>query len=198
MGEYLDTHGMWAHRFLTYDDLVRVALIVREPGRSAGRRVGTPVQPADLYPTIMNALLGETGELPDASLRDLIELSESEDAQRAAIVEYAGPSGEVVRRMRRQNNPVVMHRASPQIAVVQGGFKFIRSGDGRRELYDLIRDPGELLNLCDTNAETAARLDERISEWLKRSPQYVPDRREGDAIDPDVQRALRSLGYIGE
>ena len=63
---------------------------------------------------------------------------------------------------------------------------------------DLVRDPGELVNLYETNAETAARLDEYISEWLKRSPQYIPDRREGETIDPAVQRALRSLGYIGD
>lgn len=197
-GEYLDTHGMWAHRYLTYDDLVHVALIIREPGRSAGMRVATPVQPADLYPTILKAVLGETGELPDSSLRDLIALAQAEDAQRATIVEYAGPIRNIVQRMRRQKDPVVMHRASPQIAVVQGGFKFIRSGDGRRELYDLTRDPGELVDLFETNAETAARLDEYISEWLKRTPQYVPDRREGEAIDPGVQRALRALGYIDE
>ena len=27
-GEYLDTHGMWDHRFLTYDDVSRVALLL--------------------------------------------------------------------------------------------------------------------------------------------------------------------------
>ena len=58
-GEYLDTHGLWAHRFLAYQDLAHVALLLREPERQTPRRVSAAVELSDLHATVLRAALGD-------------------------------------------------------------------------------------------------------------------------------------------
>jgi arylsulfatase A-like enzyme len=74
-GEHLGEHGIWGHRLMAYNDIAHIAVILREPGRTRGVRVSTPVQPSDLFGTILNATIGTDGGLPHSDARDLIALA---------------------------------------------------------------------------------------------------------------------------
>ena len=196
-GENLDNHGMWGHRFLTYDTLARVSLLIREPGRREGRRITTPVQLSDLHPTVLNAVIDDP-TVPDTETAcDLLELAARGGADRVAITEYATPEPPTVKAFLERGDTEAVHRTQPQIAAGDGRFRYIASSDGRRELYDLANDPGELHNLIDTRRDEAERLAAHIDAWLDRVPQYEPS-RPGAAppMPPEVVEALRSLGYI--
>jgi arylsulfatase A-like enzyme len=53
--EFLD-HGAWEHGHSLFDELVRVPLVVKYPGRrEAGRRVARQVQLVDVLPTILKS-----------------------------------------------------------------------------------------------------------------------------------------------
>lgn len=198
-GEYLGTHGMWEHRCLVYDDVAHVPLILREPGRKRGLRITTPVQQSDLYTTLIKAALGTPPAQTGPFAADLFEIAAAGSRPRNAVILYGGPGDLVAEDFRASKNPEVLRRLLPQQAVVDGRFKYIASGDGRRELYDLQSDPGELNNLIGREPATAARLGAYLDAWEKKVPQYQPaDDDSSSALDPETIDALRGLGYIGD
>lgn len=197
-GEYLGTHGMWEHRCQVYDDVAHVPLILREPGRKSGLRITTPVQQSDLYTTIIKAALGTPPAETGPFAADLFEIAAAGGRPRNAVILYGGPGDLVAEDFRASKNPEVLRRLLPQQAVVDGRFKYIVSGDGRRELYDLREDPQELRNLIEERPGPAKRLGAFLDAWLKRIPKHTP--AGGDTprdLDPDTIEALRGLGYIG-
>ncbi len=198
-GEYLDTHGMWSHVFLTYQDLVHVPLLVREPGRQEGLRVAGPVQLSDLYATVLNATLGIPPTGPGHGSRDLISLARSAGSPRIAVTEYGGPDHDWIPEMRRQRNLEVDHRIQAQMAVQDQRFKYIISNDGRRELYDMAADPGELHNLLEAQPAKAQQLARQLQEWLEAVPKYQSARsQDAPELSPEVLEQLRSLGYVND
>lgn len=198
-GEYLGTHDMWSHCYQTYNDVAHVPLIIRQPGQTEGRRVSTPVQPSDLYPTLINAALGRSERASSHYGRDLIELANGGDAMRMAVVEYYGPGRRQVEKLRRHRDPVLDHRAQAQFAVGDDRFKFLLSEDGVRELYDISVDPGELDNLVGERIYEVRRMHSYLKTWLKQIPAYVPSRdSRPDGMSETTRDALRGLGYLGD
>ncbi len=196
-GEYLGEHGMWSHRFLAYNDVSHVTMMMREPGRNSGTRVDDPVQLADLYPTIINVTDVTSPSSAGADAHDLLAATGERDPSRVAITEYRGPSVSALRRVRAANTVEALHRAKPQIAAQGRRFKILASSDGTRELYDLLSDPAETHNLYTSDHPEARRLDAYINGWKHRVPEFQPTHVRGAELAPDVIDALRSLGYLG-
>ncbi|RMF72448.1 MAG: hypothetical protein D6744_16820, partial [Planctomycetota bacterium] len=192
-GEYLDSHGMWSHHFLTYEELTHVPLIVRPPGTTVGARVPVPVQLSDLYATIVRAALGADAFEPTPDSRDLLAPNGA-DSARIAVIECYGPEPSARVRLQRKTDPVVRHRATAQIAAVAQRYKYIRSEDGWRELFDLAADPGEETNIISSHRAVANRLDAFLNDWLRRVPEYVPKHR--PEARSDALETLKALGYV--
>lgn len=199
-GEYLHTHGMWGHRYLAYDDVSRVALMVRPPGVSSGERVAAAVSLADLFATIVRATLGDDagnamGDGPAGLSRDL--LSPERDAERMAVVEYSGPTPTKMAHGKSVGIETGGHRDYPQIAAANARYKFIISQDKTRELFDIITDPDESNNLIDSKPEVGDQFAAFIDTWLERTPRYTPkDDEAGDAVSKLID-SLNDLGYAG-
>ena len=198
-GEYLDTHRMWSHRFLLYNDLTRVPLLVSEPGRSGSKHVGTAVQLSDIYPTVLRFALGEDYVPAKGDARDLLAVASSSDPSRIVISEHGAYGPEARKRFQHDNSPEILHRFAGQLAAQDTRFKFIFSSDGRRELFDLRRDPGELEDRRYLYAADTQRLDAYLQQWLETVPRFQPspDDRD-DPFTPGLSKELRGLGYLGD
>ena len=194
-GEYLGTHGMWAHRFLTYQDVSHVTMLLREPGRTVGRRSSAVVQPSDLYRTVLDVVDGRQGNGGTADLFAMAE--EAGQANRYAVTEYNGPSPEMFNRIDNRYTDTLRHRVQPQTAVQDERFKYMESADGTLELYDLVGDPGELNNIIGDAPEEARRLAAYLEQWRETVPVYDSKSTTRPAVmDPAVREALESLGYL--
>ena len=86
-------------------------------------------------------------------------------------------------------------------SVVFDGMKYIRSlGSGRKELYDLNRDPEERSNLIHEapdkaeKAETILTEHQEVSNRLREHFQLDKGEREG--LDQEALDRLKSLGYV--
>lgn len=198
-GEYLDTHGMWSHRFLAYNDLTHVALMIREPGRTAPLRIATPVQPSDLFSTILQ-FAGSMFDRPSPYVsRDLLAVAERGGEDRIVISECGGPIKWFRDRIKNINDPVISHLATPQVTAQDGRFKYMASGDGMVELFDLTTDPNETRNVYADYPAEVDRLTAYIREWMENVPPYAPsDSDTHEDAAPDFIEALRSLGYLGD
>lgn len=196
-GEYLGGHGMWEHRYLTYQDLAHVVTILNPPGDPSPRTINRPTQLSDLFATV-HAFAGPQAPQPvRLNARDLFASNKAATEPRFAVCEFAGPARDDLRWIRRRNDPELQHRAAPQVAVVGPRYKLMVSESGRRELYDLLTDPAEKVNLLEQLPQEAERLAEALAGWRERTAAYEPS---GDAIEdlsPETLRSLRSLGYLG-
>ena len=171
-GEGLGQHGEDQHSILLYAEALRVPLIVKLPVRArAGETIDTPVQLADLLPTVTQ-LLG----LPapsDVAGRSVLDLGE-----------------EGARRIYSETlYPRLSLGWSELRSLVDGRWHFIRGV--RDELYDLERDPAETRDVAGTETAAAARLGaemERAHALAVPAPESVP---------PDVAERLAALGYVG-
>ena len=64
------------------------------------------------------------------------------------------------------------------------------------ELFNLIEDPGEQDNLAEESFDIALSLHRELERWQKASG-VDPDLSDLE-LDPDVEEALRELGYIDD
>ena len=155
-GDLCGGHGMIDKHYVMYDDVVRVPLLLRWPGRlPAGRVVHTQVTAAlDLAVTFCAA-----AGLPVPATfvgRDLIEL--------AAAGEGAGPEGGPVFATYHGNQ----FGLYSQRMVRTPHWKYVWNATAEDELYDLAADPGEIANLAaePLQAATLAELRRTLALWM--------------------------------
>lgn len=198
-GEYLDTHGLWSHHVLTYQDLIHVPLMIQTPGQTVGQRSTALAQQTDVYPTILNFALGASTAPSTRDSRDLLEHAAAAGGERIGIAECAGPRIIEARVMLASRDPKIRHRASSQIAATDGRWKYIESSNGLRELFDLEADAGELNNLATTHGEQLRRFENYVKGWLASTPAYQPPPGANNPanLTPEQLQTLKSLGYVG-
>src|SRR6185503_11547901 len=171
-GEGLGQHGEEQHSILLYAEALRVPLLVKLPGRRrAGETVDTPVQLADILPTV-TSLLGLPVPSGVAS-RSLLD---------------PGAVGE--RRIYSETlYPRLALGWSELRSLVDTRWHFIRGV--RDELYDLESDPGETRDLAARENAVASRLR---AELDSAHPLQVPT---PEAVPREVAQRLAALGYVG-
>ncbi|HXV59798.1 MAG TPA: sulfatase [Vicinamibacteria bacterium] len=188
-GEGFLEHGLMNHGNSVYDELVRVPLLVRFPrGRFAGRRVETPVELMDITPTVLE-LLGEErlAVAQGDSLGGLLEKGEDESR---FVYAYDGDADSVrTAEWKLIKNPPNRARRIP------------RALPGEYELYDLVRDPGEMHNLAPRMSERVSTMTraleemERINDELRGKVQTELGVHPIELTETEKER-LRTLGYI--
>ncbi len=153
-GDFCGGHGMMDKHYAAYDDIVRVPLIMRLPGQLAAK--GTcdsfVCHSIDLASTICAAAGIEP---PGAYMgRDLIKLAGGNDLehQDVAFSMYQGcQMGLWSWRMARNRR-----------------WKYVYHATAEPELYNIEKDPGELINRAkDTECRTIAEdLRLRLLDWM--------------------------------
>ncbi len=209
-GENLGDHGHVSHVFSLNETLTRVPLLVHYPPRfPAGVRIATPVLLIDLFPTLLAAAGMDRGHAVDGRL--LPRRPDDAPPARPRFAEYYYP-WENIRFMMKvfQGDVPGIARLERRLrSVTEGDLKLVWGSDGRNELYDLARDPGEDTNLIDDPSRAPERdallrsLDAFVEEHGGRTPisrfdPAHPDRQpgEGGTLDPETVRQLEELGYL--
>ena len=171
-GEGLMDHGEEEHGVLLYREAIEVPLVIKLPSaRRAGESISTPVQLADLAPTVLS-LLGL--ELPAASTgRSLFSLGDGAE-ERPIYAETFYPR--------------LHYGWSEQLSLVRGRFHYIEGPSP--ELYDIVADPGETSDLLRQEGPTAAEM--RAQLGAMRRELAAPTES-----DQETQRQLAALGYLG-
>lgn len=192
-GEHLGEHQLMDHQYSVYEPLLRVPLVVRFPtALRKAARVGHLVQTLDIFPTVLDVLGISKSAMPQLQGCSLLD---RELPDRVALAEYLAPNLEVLERRFPYLDHAPFNRALRSVRC--GHHKYIWSSDGRDELFDLERDPGELHNLIEHQPELAAEL-RREMESLVGNLEHSES--EADSVlaedDPEVIRRLQDLGYL--
>ncbi|MDP2311133.1 MAG: sulfatase [Pseudomonadota bacterium] len=178
-GESLTEHDyLFDHGDNLYDPSLRVPWIVRfPPTATAGVRVPCQVGGVDLTPTVLD-LVGLVDNVPREGVSRVSELRGG--PCRELPVYASTVAGRLVadpptdHALRGQGRKLILH---------QGGA----TGAGGAELYDLVADPGESVNLAPNEVSDAmsALLEARVAGATVTSPE----------LDTETAAMLKALGY---
>ena len=180
-GEGLEEHGEPSHSYFVYETVMRVPLILWGPSDlPKGRRVAAPVRTVDVAPTALD-LLG-VPPLPAAQGRSLVPLITGAKTD-LGLVGY----GEATRFNATFGLP-------PLRFVRDGRWKYIHKVNP--ELYDVVADPGELVNRASEEPAVVERLRSELESMLRLAPPAPRDARA--EIDAATARELMALGYVAQ
>jgi arylsulfatase A-like enzyme len=181
-GEEFWEHGGHGHGHSQYNELLEVPLIVKLPGFSRRGEVRAVVSTTSVGPTMLElAGLAQGDGTSAPSLVPLIRTAPPPPWQQPVF-------------------STAQFLFDRKEAVFFRGSKWIWSPlNGKTELFDLDRDPGEfspVTSFADERAEEARRLfeeNEREAASLREKLGIVAGVA---AVDPDTLRRLRALGYV--
>jgi len=189
-GEGLWDHGYAGHNRDVFEEEVRVPLVVRWRGQVApGRRVAEPVHLVDVLPTILAACGVAAPPSGVAGLDLLAALSAAPTLSADRLIYLTRPYFSEGGRRRR------LSQVGWGFGIRRGSWKLIEAAEeGRLDLYDLTRDPGEKNDLVADDTARAAELAGLIETWRDTETAQVGERPL--EVPRDVRRQLRALGYV--
>lgn len=165
-GEEFGEHGLFYHRNLPYEELVRVPLVFKSDVVSSGT-CEDQRQLLDICPTVL-----ERHSVPQPP-------------------EFSGDS-----LLEPTDNPIVATRInsnkSVDVAVCKANWKLIDVTSGI-ELYDLETDPTERDDVADDNEATVEALRDHIPDEVHDGSRSIATR---NTVDGKAQQRLENLGYL--
>lgn len=183
-GEAFGERGIVGHGASVYQDQVRVPLVIKYPNVRRKAVVDEVVSTVDIMPTILGVLEYEAPE--NLRGKNLLKL----EPGNSRIVISASFQNDYLISLHSRFNRV-------ERALFLRPFKLISSTSGKRELYDLSKDPNERENLYQSNG-MARELEARLDQWLKTIKAERVRGKLGSSpqLDEKTIERLRSLGYI--
>jgi arylsulfatase A-like enzyme len=186
-GEGLGEHGELEHSNQLHEEALRVALMIRVPGKQfTPRRISEQVRTVDLMPTLLELTgIGTDGLALQG--RSLAPLMRGEKGVDRIAFSHA-------RRIDEHQNP--------QNTVCDGAWRLIDEPKASKKwLYDLAHDPKELTDVAAQHPDIVARLAKLLEQQSKQDA-FLRDKI-GSApgelvIDDKTMKELRALGYAGK
>lgn len=166
-GDMLGERGLW-YKMNFFEGAARVPLSIALPdGRGAGGNIGSPSSAMDVVPTLL--------DLAGISLKDVVlpfdgcslmpAINGADEPERVVASEYMAEGS-----------------VSTMLMLRRGRYKYVYCADDPEQLFDLVEDPAERINLA-SSAEHAQELESfrslRDTGW------------NFDALDADVAENQR-------
>jgi arylsulfatase A-like enzyme len=151
-GFLLGEHQLYGKGPILVEELIRSPLLIRHPDIEGGSTVNRLSSGIDLAPTLCEAAEVEIPvTMKGRSLLDVMRKGNPEDATGEAFVAWYAD----------KDSPF------PARAVLNKRFKFIEYLEQDNLLFDLVRDPGERMNVLDLPQYLAVVnvLQNRLSSW---------------------------------
>ena len=186
-GESLDEHGIHMRHAGLYEAVIRIPLIFWAPAvLRRPRVVDAVVKSVDIMPTILD-ILDIPGPGDQMKGRTLLPLMAggTDDGRRFAHAEHMGRSQVMVRSARWKYIKTLKQTRISDSFVLD---------EGQRELYDLLNDPEETVNLSAKHLGRVREFEDEITRWRASSQAGLPQQPAQPAATPDDY--LKALGYV--
>ncbi|MCP5054172.1 MAG: sulfatase [bacterium] len=179
-GEGLWDHGLMGHGKTLHREEIQVPLLIYLPGKKTARRVSTNVGTIDILPTV----------------RDLIGLEKSEIDEGVSLVPLMeGKEHDLDKRNLFSYLWVKMKDTIEWKSTIYKNWHFIIKLPEFRYLFSLLKDQKEKFNQFNAGKDTAALLEKRFDEFMKKSKKF---KQESSTVELDKKKTdkLKSLGYV--
>jgi choline-sulfatase len=177
-GESLADHGEYTHGVFLYDATVHIPFLLAGPGVPAKLRVKQQVRTIDLLPTLL-ALLGGAAP-PNVEGTSLTPT-------------FAGGEAPTEPSYHETLFPKMNMGWAELRAMRTNRWKYIHAP--KKELYDLVADPGETTNIIEQHKDEAARLEQQLQQTALKG-ENGKEKVEAKMVDEKTMNQLKSLGYL--
>ena len=134
-GDMLGERGLW-YKMSFFEHACRIPMIVSAPGRFAARRVVEPVGLMDVLPTLVDLADASAASVEGIDGTSMIPLLHGErQPERTVVGEYLGEGA-----------------IAPIFMIRRGRHKYIQCDADPPQLFDLVADPSESVNLAGNPA----------------------------------------------
>lgn len=190
-GEEFMDHGRVFHDLTTYQEILRIPLILRGRGIPTGLRLSTAVSIVDIPATILSwANVDPPAGTAGIDLNSLFKEGNGEPSRFEDRLQFGEASGGV------ELFKVMGEDAPLYFSVRKGPYKLVyRVGDERPSLYDLSADPTERFDIAQAHPQVAHNLWQVLEQRRSKSPLSAQGEG-GVELDPSELERLRALGYI--
>lgn len=182
--EFFDHEGWW-HGYTLYEEMIHVPLAIKLPGNQhAGLRQEGIARHVDLGPTMLHF-----AGLPKSAAMEGIALFGADNAPANDTTAFSFAhndfEGNLLRAIRALDAKLIQAES-------------VKARDlASVELYDILKDPGERVNLADDPAQAEHRA--ALEGVLEHHRQGLPIAERDTTAAPmsgDLEDQLRSLGYL--
>jgi N-acetylglucosamine-6-sulfatase len=133
----------WVKKMCVYEESVRTPLLIRYPGIGENRTETRLVSSVDIAPTLAGlAQVSPTLRVDGRSLVPLLNGTATE-WRSSLLLEYQGP-------VDPGGPPTYWAVRTPE-------WKYVELGTGEKELYDMVKDPYELVNVVNSSGLSSTR-----------------------------------------
>ena len=183
-GEEFLEHDNIGHGNNLHHETVSVPLIVKKPYSSKKKTVEQYVNLLDIMPTVL----------------DLIKVNFPEQTLGKSFLAREGTLGWLKKIISGNDTPKYhfseLDRHYFMKSIMTPQWKYIYNyQDEKEHLYNLEKDPLELLNIFDKEPERCDQLKEQLFNWVSQSRQDPP-KTKIIAFSPEEEEKLNTLGYI--
>jgi arylsulfatase A-like enzyme len=183
-GEAFGEHSTYDHGWDLYREVVHVPLIIAGPGVPSGKRIPNAVRIQEIFPTLLEAILGERPPFDRLSLRRFWKPGfrpEEFDDMAISEVTPSFPDSDV----------------PTSISLMTSEWHMIRSSNGQVELYQWKLDPQEKSNLAElpTSQGVLRALQRRLVAATESSVQPWDGKEYLFALDGPGYSFLRDLAF---
>jgi arylsulfatase A-like enzyme len=182
-GETFGENGKVGHAKNVLSAVLHVPLVVRMPVAMTPVRVSTQVRNLDIAPTLLDLLH--------------VPVPESFEGRSLVPAIVGSERGDPVDSIAALGLPLYPD-ASVQVSLRHGDWTYARNippDEPRELLFDRSIDPGEDVDLSTREPAEMERLRAVLDEHLDDEVREEV-RESGVAIDPEIERRLRAMGYL--
>ena len=176
-GELLGEHGEDYHSFFIYQNVLRVPMMYKLPGNVAPKRSNELCSLIDVAPTMLSIAGVQAPEVMQGIDLSAYLSPNFSAADRAIYAESMTPTS---------------FDCSSLLGLIQGRWHYIQST--RPELYDRIKDPGELNNLLTDHPAQAQQMKDQLQQMLAGTKHLAADG--SSTLDAEALEQLEGLGYL--
>ncbi len=143
---------------------IRVPGVLVFPKLGEKRVISAPACTSDIYPTLVDLVFGENPRQPEDGV-SLLSLLSGRQIERGSPIAFG---------------------TSPKHRVILGDryklHSFQDAGETRWELYDLILDRGEMMDISAQKPEVVKRLKDELDDWQQSCDQSLKDLYANDGL----------------
>ena len=179
-GEMFYQHKEVTHAYYIYEGNVRIPLVFKVPGVSTPRRIEKTVGLVDIVPTVCSLLdIKGSYTFQGVDISPYLLQNAPEDLKRHVYLESMTPT---------------RYKANSLLGIVNDKYKYIQTT--RPELYDMVNDYPESVNLVETYDKVTHRMKGLLKNILEdiRTSETKENTIE---MDPEALKQLKALGYVG-
>jgi arylsulfatase A-like enzyme len=185
-GESLGDHDYYfEHGRFPYDDCARVPLLIRPPRGVSRREIAEPVATFRLAPTLLE--MAGVAAPPEMEATTLLPWLRGEE-EFAPVFTESGYQMDYTLSVRDRRFKYIFVPNAFDRAIMRGKSE---------ELYDLVADPGESVDVADRYPEEARRLASTLRRWSHPWIRTAYTTTLGvEVVDEEIRAELRALGYL--